>query len=175
MRPEPGTVPSRPRANADGHRSASGALPKGEAAVLTAVAQHGGEGLTREEISVLAGYAKSSRDTYLYRLREKGLVDQAGDQLVATDAGVAALGPDFAPLPTGAALQDHWLARLPAGEALILRALLEGYPKAVLREHLTDRTGYAKSSRDTYLYRLRLKKLVLDEGRGEVKASPTLF
>lgn len=26
-----------------------------------------------------------------------------------------------------------------------------------------------------WLYRLRMKKLVLDEGRGAVKASPTLF
>ena len=40
----------------------------GEIKILTAVAQHPG-GVTREQLSVLTGYKRSSRDTYLLRLK----------------------------------------------------------------------------------------------------------
>lgn len=151
-------------------------LGKGEVAILTAVAQHELGGVTREQLTVLTGYKRSSRDTYLQRLSAGGHIQilPAGD-IVATDAGRAALGPDFEPLPTGAALRDHWLARLPEGERRILALLLEAYPKAVEREGLCEHTGYQRSSRNTYLQRLKARQLVQDAGRGTVRASDRLF
>ncbi len=64
---------------------------------------------------------------------------------------------------------------LPAGEKKTLAYLLERHPEAVTREELTEQTGYQRSSRDAYLYRLHNRQLVVFEGRGLVKASDKLF
>lgn len=150
-----------------------GSLPKGERAVLIAAAQYEG-GVDREQLSILTGYKRSSRDTYLQRLRERGFIDQQGDTLVATDAGMAALG-DFEPLPTGDALREYWLNRLPEGERRVLEVLISHHPDPVPREVIDEQTGYKRSSRDTYLQRLSARKIVRSVGRGEVAASEELF
>ena len=168
IRPDSQTV-REPRSDDGG-----GDLPKGERAVLVAIAQYP-DGADREQLSVLTGYKRSSRDTYLQRLRERGYVDQTGDTLFATDGGVAALGDGFDPLPTGEALRDYWLQRLPEGERRVLEVLIASYPDAVQRDALDEPTGYKRSSRDTYLQRLAARKLVANVGRGEVKASDNLF
>jgi hypothetical protein len=90
---------------------------------------------------VLTGYKRSSRDTYLQRLRERGLIEPGGAEFVATDAGVAALGADFAPLPTGAELREHWLARLPEGERRVLDYLVGAHPDPVQRTRSRRRRG----------------------------------
>lgn len=160
----------------DSGARANGAPAKGELKVLTVLAQYPA-GATREQITVLTGYKKTSRDTYLQRLRQRGLADQneTGDAVIATAAGMAALGPDFKPLPTGQALQQYWRDRLPDGERKILDLLITAYPQAVLRSDLDEPTGYKKTSRDTYIQRLGARKLVKILGRGQVAASDELF
>jgi uncharacterized protein len=150
-----------------------GDLGKGELRILAAAAQHP-EGVTREQLTVLTGYKRSSRDTYLQRLRARGLVED-GDRITATAEGVAVLGPAFEPLPTGAALLEHWMRELPAGERAVLEVVVAGYPAAVDRERISEATSYQRSSRDTYLQRLRSRQLVVEAGRGQVRASDTLF
>ncbi len=154
-------------------RNTGSDLPKGETAVLSACIQFP-NGLRREQLTVLTAYKRSSRDAYIQRLREKGYVDMSGDLVTATDDGIAAL-PDVQPLPTGEALQEYWLQRLPEGERKILTALIEDYPNTVERQQLDKSTGYQRSSRDAYLQRLGAKQLVEFVGRGEVKASQELF
>jgi len=48
----------------------------------------------------------------------------------------------------------------------VLEALLEHFPDAVGRETIDEATGYKRSSRDTYLQRLRARQLVEFAGRG---------
>lgn len=153
--------------------ASGGPLPKGQAAILRAIAQHGG--CSREQLTVLTGYKRSSRDTYLQRLGEKGLTDNSGELIEATEQGIQALGPDFEPLPTGDALREHWMNKLPEGERKVLAVLIEAYPDEVSREHIDEATGYQRSSRDTYLQRLRARMLVKANGRGHVSASEILF
>lgn len=148
-------------------------LPKGERAILTAAAQHA-EGVTKEQLTVLTGYKRSSRDTYLQRLKERGLVAGDGERILATDAGVAALGPAFEPLPTGPELLAHWRRKLPAGELAVLEVAVAAYPGAADKERISEATGYQRSSRDTYLQRLRSRRLV-EVHRGEVRAAEALF
>jgi uncharacterized protein len=148
-------------------------IAKGEAAVLAACIQFP-DGLRREQITVLTGYKRSTRDAYIQRLREKGYISGEGDLIVSTDEGCAAL-PDAEPLPTGEALQDYWFNRLPEGERAILRVLVDRHPAAVLRDDLTVETGYKRSTRDAYLQRLSAKQLVSEPSRGEVMASRDLF
>jgi len=149
-------------------------LARGERQILTAVAQHEG-GVTREQLSVLTAYKRSSRDTYLQKLGARGLVHTDGGVIRVTDEGLDALGPDFEPLPTGDELREHWLARLPQGERIILEKVIEAYPDAITREELSDATDYKRSSRDTYLQKLGARRLVVSEGRGSVRASDELF
>jgi hypothetical protein len=149
-------------------------LPDGEFKILTAAAQYP-SGATREQLSILTGYKRSSRDTYVQRLRGRGFVEASADVITATPAGVEALGPDFAPLPTGTALQRYWLDRLPEGEKKILQILVDAGGEAVSRESVSDATGYKRSSRDTYIQRLGARRLVDSVGRGDVRAAGLLF
>ena len=147
-------------------------LPKGERACLIAAAQHA-EGVTRTQMTVLTGYKRSTRDAYIFRLREKGYVE-AGERIIATELGIAALGADYEPLPTGRALQDHWLSSLPEGERRILGLLIGAYPETVERRVLDDATGFKRSTRDAYLARLRNRELIELEGAA-VRATEKLF
>ncbi len=139
---EKATRPMAASSTAISSRGTSSKLPVGELAILTAIAQHGAEGVTREQLSVLTGYKRSSRDTYLQRLRAAELWQPQGERLVATTAGVAELGPGFKRLPTGKALRDYWLARLPEGERRILEVVIQWHPRAVDRGSLDEIVGF---------------------------------
>jgi DNA-binding IclR family transcriptional regulator len=146
----------------------------GEIKILTAVAQHPG-GVTREQLSVLTGYKRSSRDTYLQRLKAAGHVEEASGRIVATEGGKEALGDQYQPLPTGDDLLKYWRSRLPLGELKILDVVVAAYPNAIDKEDIDIATGYKRSSRDTYLQRLRSRRLIVDAGGGQVRAAEELF
>ena len=148
-------------------------MRRGERKILIALAQHP-EGCTREQITVLTGYKRSSRDTYLQRLLSGGLVERHHGRLLCTESGLAELGNDFELLPKGYELQAYWLKRLPAGEARLLMVLVDAYPQSVDKEVLSEQTGYKRSSRDTYLQRLSARELI-DRVDGSIRASEQLF
>lgn len=152
---------------------ASVSMPPGERATLTACAQHAG-GCTREQLSILTGYKRSTRDAYVQRLREKGFLDTSRDQITATDAGIDALGSTFEPLPTGARLREYWIAKLPEGERKVLQVLIGHYPDAASRETIDDSTGFKRSTRDAYIQRLKARQLV-KVSRDGITAAATLF
>lgn len=162
------TVARAPRAARESSAAGVGA---GETKILKAIAQHR-DGVTREQLSVLTGYKRSSRDTYVQRLRAVGYVHQEGDILQATASGIAALGEEFEPLPTGAALREYWSQELPEGEKRLLEAITACWPSWVDRDLLD--VGFKRSSRDTYLQRLAARRLI-DSERGRVRASEHLF
>lgn len=164
----------RPAPRSSAKSNGSGVrLPPGEKAVLSACIQFP-DGLERSQLTVLTGYKRSSRDAYIARLREKGYILVDGEMVRATDEGAAAL-PDAEPLPTGAALRDYWMARLPPGERAILEVLISHYPVDIARSALDEHTEYKRSSRDAYLARLAAKQLVTEPERGTVRATDTLF
>lgn len=152
--------------------ASSSSLPVGERAVLIAAVQYGG--VDRDQLSVLTGYKRSSRDTYVSRLREKGLVQVQGQTILPTDAAADVLGADYQPLPTGADLQIYWANKLPEGEGKILGVLIDAYPKSLSKTTLDVMTGYKRSSRDTYIARLKSRRLVTTDG-ATVRAAETLF
>jgi hypothetical protein len=164
-------APARPAARATGPGEA---IPRGEKACLICIAQQP-NGATREQLTVITGYKRSSRDAYIQRLREKGYVDPQGDRLLPTAEGVAALGADYEPMPTGVALREFHLQRLPEGERRVLEMLISAYPGQVARDEIDKATNYKRSSRDAYLQRLSARQLIATVGRGEVRASEELF
>lgn len=147
-------------------------LPPGERAVLIAAAQFGS--VEREQLTVLTGYKRSSRDAYIQRLREKGLIVVSGSTVSPTDEGLEALPHDYEPLPTGEGLQAYWLAKLPEGERRVLSVLIEAYPNSIPRADIDAATGYRRSSRDAYLQRMKAKRLWEADG-SSVRASEALF
>ena len=168
------TEPARaPRGPAPVRTESDSPLPRGEVAILTAACQYA-NGVSKSQLAVLTGYKRSSRDAYIQRLREKGLIVQSGDRSVPVDGAREHLGSDFEPLPTGAALRDHWLRELPEGERAIFEILIAAHGHPVDKATLDERTGYKRSSRDAYIQRLRAKELV-DDDRGTVWASRELF
>jgi hypothetical protein len=146
-------------------------LPPGERAVLTAACQYP-DGVTRQQLTILTGYKRSSRDAYIQRLRGAGLVDVQGDLIVAADGAEEHLG-GFEPLPTGSALREYWLEKLPPGEQAVLKAAIEAWPDEISRDEISEVTGYKRSSRDAYIQRLKARQ-VIEVGAG-VRAAPFLF
>lgn len=169
---KPATAWPKSPVRTDGIRS-NGNLPPGEKAVMVAAGQFGS--LDRDQLSVLTGYKRSSRDAYIARLVARGYVDVRGSEIVLTQEGINALGNDYEPLPTGSDLQDYWFARLPEGDKRILEILVQRQGEPVDRESLDDATGYKRSSRDAYLSRLAARRLIEVAGRSQVQASSTLF
>lgn len=148
-------------------------IPEGEAKILAACIQFP-PGVKRNQLTVLTGYKRSSRDAYIARLKGKELVETFGDTVKATGLGFDAL-PNAQPLPTGEALQQYWMERLPEGEKKIFDVLLKNYPDPVTRGHLSEVTGYKRSSRDAYLSRMAAKMITDEPERGMVKAAEQLF
>ena len=52
-------------------------------------------GVTRQQLTILTGYKRSTRDAYIQRLRERGHVEASGDRVTATQSGVDALGHGY--------------------------------------------------------------------------------
>lgn len=148
-------------------------LGKGARSVMIAIAQYV-DGVNDGQLAVLTGYKRSTRDAYISRLKSAGYVDRSNGQTTVTQAGLEWLGEDFEPLPTGEALQEYWLAKLPEGEKRILECAILRFPGAVKKDHLEDLTGFKRSTRDAYISRL-LKKRVVTTTAKEVFAAKELF
>lgn len=153
-------------------QSTDPSLPKGEAAILSALIQYP-DGLDRSQLTVLTGYKRSTRDAYIQRLGERGYATASGGRVQVTPDGQAAL-PNVKPLPTGEALQEFWQSRLPEGERAILDVLIGAYPEAVSRDEISEITGYKRSTRDAYIQRMTAKQII-DVKAGGVSASENLF
>jgi len=149
-------------------------LRGGELKVMKCVAQYP-EGASRKQITVNTAYKRSSRDTFINRLAAKGFVEtDRGGSVTPTEEGIAALGSDYEPLPSGQELREYWLDQLSGGEHRVFQYLIEIYPRTATREEISDATDYKRSSRDTFINRLKNRN-VIEIGSGFVGASEELF
>lgn len=152
-------------------------LTKAQKAIASALATHGP--LSARQVGLHTGYAHKSGSfaNALSGLRTRGYIDGGSQQLQLTDAGHAALDANggYTPLPSGSALVDWWLSRLPKAQAAMLSALLEVYPHPLSVDELAERTGYAASSGSFANNRSRLNVAELIHGdRTALYASDTL-
>ncbi|HTU58568.1 MAG TPA: hypothetical protein VMF89_09040 [Polyangiales bacterium] len=130
--------------------------------------------MTREQLTILTGYKRSTRDAYIQRLRSRGYLDDVSGNVTATPDGIAALGGDYSPLPTGAEPRDHWLRRLPSVESAVLSVLVDAFPRAVSRAAISEATGFKRCTRDAYIQRLGTRKLAATVRDGVI-VSEALF
>jgi hypothetical protein len=152
-------------------------LAGGERKILTALAQYP-EGRSKTQVALLTGYKHSGGgfNNYLSSLRSRGLMNGSGDRLLVTQAGLHALGP-FDPLPTGQSLRDYWLREVGKAEREVLQVLCEVFPQALTKEEVASRTPsrYEPGGGGFNNALSRLRSLELISGRGEIRASETLF
>lgn len=132
-------------------------LDKGQQACLIAIGQHGDEGLPRASVTTITGYKKSTRNEYLRRLANKGLIREKSNRFYITEEGRVTLGENFEVLPTGVELYMHLMKTLPEGEKRVLAAVKEGN---ATREAISGATGYEKSTRNEYIRRLSHRELI---------------
>lgn len=142
-------------------------LKQGEIRVLTAIAQVPA-GVTAEHISLLTGYKSTSRKEYLRQLRSKGLIQDIGEYVRATEAGIAALGSNYKTLPTGVDLIEHYLRELSGGEKKIFEYVI-GHGDVANDEALEQATGYKATSRKEYIRMLRARHILIEAGNGRYK------
>jgi energy-coupling factor transporter ATP-binding protein EcfA2 len=151
-----------------------GVLGKGELAVLKVLGMYSEQGADREMISLLTGQKRSTRDAYIQRLAAKGYCSTVnGGNVFITKAGIEILGNDYQRLPTGAELIKYWLQRLSGGEQQILN-IIANNPNGITREEIDRLTGYKRSTRDAYIQRLTLRKLLIS-GNGKVQLNPKIY
>ena len=109
----------------------------------------------------------------LGRLRSLGLINR-GEPIRITGAGLDRIAGSYEPLPSGHALFDYWLAQLGRAERLILIEAAEAYPSSLSKEELAERTGYSLTGGGFANALGKLRRLELIEGRGEIRAEPTI-
>jgi len=151
-----------------------GKLPKGNMDILRACGQHP-EGCTREQLSVLTGHKKDTRNKYIRQVLDADLVVENGDKICITPDGIQALGNNYQPLPTGDDLRSHWMRELPEGEKKIFSVVCEVYPNSVSREEVTNLTGYLKDTRNKYIRQLEKRFLVVSDSKSQIRANENLW
>lgn len=164
----------RPPAPVVPRATGAGALSKAERLILTALAQYP-QGRTKVQVAVLTGYAHTGGgfNNALGALRSRGEI-QGSDTIFATERGLTTLG-EYEPLPTGPALLEHWRSRLSKAERAILEAAAGIYPAALTKEDVAAATGYEASGGGFNNALGKLRTLELITGRGEIRASESLF
>ena len=167
---------SETAAPADGEQS----LAKAPRALLSTLIAHQPRRLSKAELSTLSGY-KPRSSTYrnaLSALRTGGYLDERGDLLAPSVAGLDRLGAEAPPAPqTTEQLLDVWYRALGKASREMLRALVDAHPDALTRDQLADRTGYSLTS-STYrngVSALRTNGLLEDLADGDLRAADSLF
>lgn len=171
-------VPESKRIPAPFHEegtSSSSKLGKCEKSILTVLVQEE-KAVTKSKIAIRSGYSANSGgfNNALGKLRSLGYIEGRGDTKI-TDAGREELG-NYKPLPNpGDELCQYWIKELPKCESMILAHLIDFYPQACSKEGIANATQYSVNSGGFNNALGKLRTLELIEGRGEIKASDSLF
>lgn len=160
-RPQPTVVPG------DGEVR----LSKAQRAILSALAPYAPGTRNKVQVALLTGYSHKGGGfaNALGSLRSAGYIEGGGDGMRATLAGLDALG-EYIPLPTGAALREHWYAQLGKAPRMILEALADAHPHALTKDEVAEATGYEASGGGfaNALGKLRTLELIRGPGSGMV-------
>jgi hypothetical protein len=156
--PAPRSRPLHMPSGSDGEK-----MGKAERTILIALAQHGPLSLT--QAAMIGGYSSKSGGmrNAAAQLRTMGYVTGGNDQMMASDAGLEALG-HWEPLPEGAELAEHWYRQLGKAEREILRVVVDAYPEEVPLAQAAEANNYAASSGGVRNAAAKLRTLMLVEG-----------
>jgi hypothetical protein len=144
--------------------------------IAIALAQNPG-GLSGRKLAILADVKRGGstwRGALAAMRKERHLVDN-GEHFMLNAAGVAWLGK-YEPLPTGAALREHWRSKMGAATRLaVFDAILAAYPKAISPATVAQRAGVELGGSTWRGHLAFMRGLELVTGRDELRASDELF
>lgn len=169
----------RPLVHHDGQEgSAEGYRPvAGERHILEVMVKRHPDRMTRRDVGVWAGFPSggSSFNTYFPRLKAAGLVAEEDGFIFPTAAGLGYYANPLPPLDHQK-IVDLWNPKLKAKGLRTMLADLINYRDGLTRKQLGETSGYPHggSSFHTYLPKLKLRDLVLEEG-GKLIANPALW
>lgn len=146
--PAPKSQPRKPSAAEHRPAGSEAVLSKQAREMLEELARRYPVRLTPVQLAILSGYStRSSQFRPAVRgLLDSGLVIQEGRELVITDAGLADAGVvGEAPMGPQETL-NLWLGKLPPQPAAMLRAIWAAGSRGLIREDLSERTGYSMTS-----------------------------
>jgi hypothetical protein len=148
------------------------------AAILYVLAEFEDGRASRRLISARTGYApgKSTIRNALSTLKQRGLIEVAGDDISLTPDGRRAAGPPPTPKSSEETIAI-WRGKLGGGAPLALfEALVSEYPDAVPRDGLGEITGInpTTSTMRNALSKLRSNGLITDHGQS-IRANDFLF
>ncbi len=176
--PKPQAQTPRPVVDPAADADATG-LVRGAAKMLGVLAMFHPEAVTRARLSLLSGFAPKggSYRTYLGSLITKGLAARHGKDVVATDAGLAAMNGHQAARPsTSDETLALWKARLCRGEVAMLDCVIAAGRAGIDREPLGDASGFAVGGGSFRTYKGHLKSLgLITESDGRVTAAEELL
>lgn len=174
MRPRP-----LPRQSAPAAPVGDVALKAGERKMLQALAQRHPLRYTRAQVGTLAGFAPrgGTFGNYFGTLKRVGFIEQQGEEVSITEAGLDYLGTDIPAQPTTTEeMLRLWRERLKAGEVVMLDALVAVYPGGMSRSALGEVSGFTHTGGTFGNYLGTLRRNGLVDVRGDmVTASDTLF
>jgi hypothetical protein len=150
------------------------ALGKAHRAILAVLAQFP-DGRTMRQLAMLTGYSAKGGGfrNSLGALRTAGYINR-GEPIAITPEGIAALGDDWEPLPSGAALVEHWMNQLGRAERAILGTLLSAWPQSMTATDVAAATDYSPQGGGFRNALGKLRTLQLIDGYGEMRADETL-
>lgn len=172
-KPVPAAMPPRTP------RDSNGELVGGQKKMLKVLAALSSEVVSKQRLSILAGYASAGGTFRIYvkGLKDKGLLQEVNKGAYQiTREGLASAG-DFEPLPSDpASLIAYWLKELDGGPAKMFTILTSHYPKGLSRQDLGDLSGYTHTGGTFRIYLKKLRDLLLVEERsGMISASSMLY
>lgn len=149
----------------------------GPARIMRALAAWPG-GLTRAQLGSQARLAwrGGTFQKYVGQLARRGLLDERGGRVYATDAGLAAVGGALPP-QTPAEMQEHWRSTLTGGALRLFDELVAAYPATMTRDKLGAAVGLTTSGGtfQGYLGRLLQNDLAVRTDDGGYQAHADLF
>lgn len=159
------------------NENGSNELGRCEKAILKVLAQRNGLSTSKSQAGILSGYSSGSGgfNNSISKLRINMMIKGSGDDLAITEVGLITIGNNFEQLPTGEALHQYWYNKLGKCEKTILKILVDAHPMGMQKEGLGQVSGYSFSSGGFNNALSTLRTLELIEGRGEIKASDSLF
>ena len=142
--------------------------------MLEVLARHHPMRVTRPQLGALARLAwkGGTFTTYFGILKRAGYIEQIGDEVAITEAGLARSGIDYRqPLGTDE-IREQWRSILKAGARRMFDILIEAYPNGLSREELGTRAEIEMTGGTftTYLGTLRRNALI-EERNGSVWAA----
>ena len=153
-------------------------LKGGELRMLKVLTSRYPMAFTKSQLATFSAMSArgGSYSTYLSTLRTRGLIEEKGDLITASEKGLDYIGEVPNPPQTTEEVIEMWRSNLKGGARRMFDILIEQSPHDMTKEELGEQSEvvHTGGSFSTYLSMLRRNGLI-EENQGHIKISENLF